>query len=173
LTAGKARVNYGAAMKSQAKTVNEYLDSLPADRRADIGAVRDVILANLPKGYEETIQYGMISYVVPHSLYPAGYHCDPRQPLGFMSLASQKNYMALHLMCVYGHEPTREWFTKAYAASGKKLDMGMACVRFKRAADLPLDVIGQLVARIPVKAYIRVVETAIAGRRKSKPARKK
>src|SRR5215831_18648227 len=130
-------------MTSNAKTVDEYLRSLPPDRRAALSAVREVILANLPEGYEEQMQYGMIGYVVPHRLYPAGYHCNPKEPLPFATLGSQKNHMALHLCTVYGDGATTEWFRKAYAATGKKLDMGKACVRFKRLDDLPLDVIGQ------------------------------
>ncbi len=110
-------------MTSAAKTVKEYLAGLPAERRSAIEAVREVILANLPQGYEEVIQYGMISYVVPHRLYPAGYHCDPKQALTYASLGSQKNHMALYLMCAYGDPATNEWFRQAYAASGKKLNM--------------------------------------------------
>ena len=94
--------------------------------------MREVILAHLPEGYEEMMQYGMIGYVVPHSLYPAGYHCDPKQPLPFAHLGSQKNHMALYLMCVYLDSPIADWFRSAWAASGKKLDMGKACVRFKK-----------------------------------------
>jgi uncharacterized protein YdhG (YjbR/CyaY superfamily) len=145
-------------MTSAAKTVDEYLAALPADRRATISAVRDVILAHLPEGYAECIQYGMIAYVVPHTLYPPGYHCDPSKPLQYAGLASQKNHMALYLMTVYGDPATEQWFRKAYAAAGKKLDMGKSCVRFKTVEDLPLDVIGQVIARVPVKAYIDRVE---------------
>ena len=105
-------------------------------------AVRDVILANLPKGYEECMNYGMIGYVVPHSFYPAGYHCDPKQPLMYASLASQKNHMAIYMMCVYGDPATRQWFEEAYSATGKKLDMGKSCIRFKKLDDVALDVIG-------------------------------
>jgi Domain of unknown function (DU1801) len=157
-------------MTSDAKTVKEYLASLPAERKSAISAVRDVILANLPAGYEECMQYGMISYVVPHSLYPAGYHCDPKQALTYASLGSQKNHMALYAMCVYGHGPTEEWFRKAYQAAGKKLDMGKACVRFRKLDDVPLEVIGQLVARVPVKDYIARVEKVL---RRSPEARRK
>jgi hypothetical protein len=138
--------------------VDEYLASLPQDRRLVISEVRKVILSNLPEGYAECIQYGMIAYVVPHSLYPAGYHCDPSKPLQYAALASQKNHMALYFMTVYGDPTTEQWFRKAYAAAGKKLDMGKSCVRFKRLDDLPLEVIGQVIARVPVKAYIDRVE---------------
>lgn len=155
-------------MTSQAATIEEYLAQIPEDRRSEIGKVREVILNNLPDGYEECIQYGMIGYVVPHSLYPAGYSCDPKQPLPYAALGNQKNHMSLHLMAAYGDTATREWFEKAYAESGKKLDMGKACVRFKKADDLPLDVIGQFFARIPVDKYIAGIEALQATRQKSK-----
>lgn len=153
-------------MTSGAATVEKYLAELPEDRRAAITAVRDVILANLPDGYEETMQYGMIGYVVPHKLYPAGYHCDPKQPLTYASLGSQKNHMAIYLMCVYGDGPTAEWFRDAYVAAGKKLDMGKSCVRFKKLDDLPLDVIGQAIARVPVSSYIEMVESVLNAAKK-------
>src|SRR5258708_4000310 len=148
-------------MKRNAKWGAGYIKGLPADRRAAITAVRKVILDNLPKGYEECVQYGMISYVVPHSIYPAGYHCDPSQPLTYACLASQKNYMAVYLFNVYGHKETEQWFKKAYQASGKRLDMGKCCVRFKKLEDLPLDVIGQVIARTPVKAYTACIEKVL------------
>ncbi len=143
-----------------AKTVDEYLAGLSPDRHAAIGAVRQVILANLPDGYEELMSYGMIGYVVPHRLYPAGYHCDPTQPLLYAGLGSQKNHMALYLMSVYGHRATEQWFRKAWRAAGKRLDMGKSCVRFKRIDDVPLGVIGQVIARVPVKEYIAGVDNA-------------
>jgi Domain of unknown function (DU1801) len=155
-------------MKSAARTVKEYLESLPADRRAAISAVRKVILAHLPKGCEERMCYGMIGYVVPHSIYPAGYHCDPKLPLILACLGSQKNHMALHLMTVYGHEPTAKWFREAWQAAGKKLDMGQACVRFKKLEDVPLEVVGQVIARVPVKEYIARVESVLAAHSKSR-----
>jgi hypothetical protein len=145
-------------MQSKAKTVAQYLAELPPDRRDAINAVRKVILQNLPDGFEETMQYGMIGYVVPHKLYPAGYHCDPTQPLTYAGLASQKNHMSLYLMCIYGHNETNNWFLKAYKATGKKLDMGKSCIRFKKLDDLPLDVIGQAIARVPVDKYIQAYE---------------
>jgi hypothetical protein len=154
---------------SKAKTVTEYLAALPADRRAALQAVRDVIRANLDKDYEEGMQYGMISYYVPHRVYPAGYHCNPKEPLPFASLGSQKNHMAVYLMCVYGHEETARWFKEAWAKTGKKLDMGKSCVRFKKIEDVALDVIGQAVARVPAKKYIAFCEAALknsAGRKK-------
>lgn len=159
-------------MTSKATSVAEYLRSLPEDRRAAISTVRKVILDNLPKGFVECMNYGMIGYVVPHSIYPPGYHCNPKLPLPFAGLASQKNYMALYVMTVYGHSPTEKWFRQAWAATGKKLDMGKCCVRFKKLEDIPLEVIGQLISRVSVKKYIAEMEAAVATRAK-KPAKSK
>lgn len=155
-------------MTSSATNVVQYLAELPDDRRTAISAVRDVILKNLPQGYEETMQYGSISYVVPHSLWPAGYHCDPRQALSYAGLASQKNHMAVYLCTVYGDPKTENWFREAYLATGKKLDMGKSCVRFKRLEDLPLDVIGMAIARVPVDKYLASYEKALAGMKSRK-----
>jgi len=141
-------------MQSKAKTVEAYLAGLPADRREALEAVRAVVLRNLPKGYEEGMQYGMIGYYVPHSVYPPGYHCDPKQPLPFASLASQKNHMAIYLMCIYSDPEHEAWFRAAWAKTGKKLDMGKSCVRFKKLDDVPLAVVGQTIQRVPVKKYI-------------------
>jgi hypothetical protein len=153
-------------MQSKAATVDQYLAELPDDRREALAAVREVILKNLDKDYEEGMQYGMIGYYVPHRVHPAGYHCDPMQPLPFAALASQKNYMSLYLMCVYGESEHSKWFRKAWADTGKKLDMGKACVRFKRLEDLPLDVIGEAIRRVPAKKYVAVCEAAAASMQK-------
>ena len=117
-------------MQSKAATVSDYLDSLPADRRAALEAVRKVFRDNLDPAYSEGMSYGMIGYCIPHSVYPAGYHCDPKQPLPYAGLASQKNHMSLYLMCVYGNDGNNDlyrWFTEAWKKTGKKLDMGRAC----------------------------------------------
>jgi hypothetical protein len=148
-------------MQSKATTVAEYLSSLPEDRRRAIEAVRKVILQNLDKDYEEGMQYGMIGYYVPHRVYPAGYHCDPKQPLPFAALGSQKNYMSVYLMCVYGESKLAQWFREAWAKTGKKLDMGKSCVRFKKPEDLALEVIGEAIKRVPAKAYIEHCEKAL------------
>jgi hypothetical protein len=153
-------------VSSKAQTVKEYLADLPPDRRAAVEQVRDVILKNLDKDYEEGIQYGMIGYYVPHRLFPAGYHCDPKQPLQFAALASQKNYLSLYMMGLYcgcgegqkRENPHASWFRKEWEKTGKKLDMGKACIRFKKVEDVPLDVIGQAIARIPAKTYVAVYE---------------
>jgi hypothetical protein len=145
-------------MTTTAKSAEEYLAALPNDRAETLRAVRKIILANLPNGYEECMQCGMIAYVVPHRLYPAGYHCAPEQPLQYAALGAQKNHLALHLMTIYGDPETAKWFQEAFKKSGRKLDMGKACVRFRKLDDLPLDVIGQVIARVPVQAYVGRVE---------------
>jgi hypothetical protein len=157
-------------MQSSATTVEEYLSALADDRRAAVSAVREVILRNLPAGYEEGMQFGMISYYVPHSVYPAGYHCNPKQPLPFLSLASQKNHMSLHLISVYMTPGGAEQFADAYRATGKRLDMGKGCVRFRKLEDLPLELVGEVVAGTPVDRLIAVYDEALAG---SRSARKK
>jgi hypothetical protein len=146
---------------SKSTTVAEYLASLPEDRRAAIEVVRKVIRKNLDKGFEEGMQYGMIGYYVPHKLYPPGYHCDPKQPLPFGGLASQKNHMSMYLMCIYGNREHENWFRKEWAKTGKKLDMGKACIRFKKLEDLPLELIGQAVARVPLREFVDYYESVI------------
>ncbi len=117
------------------------------------------------------MQYGMISYYVPHSVYPAGYHCDPKQPLPFALLASQKNYLSLYLMSVYGEgSPSKSWFHQAWAKTGKKLDMGKSCLRFKRAEDLALDVIGEAIRRVPAKRYVEFCNNVVKSMR-SRPSK--
>jgi len=149
-------------------SVKEYLDSLPEDRRKALAKVRAAVNKGLPKGYKEGIQYGMIGWAVPHKLYPAGYHCDPKQPLPFASLASQKNHMALYLMCIYGDEKHRKWFEAAWKKSGKKLDMGKGCVRFRKLEDVPLEVVTEAVSRVPVEEFVAFYEASLP-----KSARKK
>ena len=159
-------------MQSSAKTVSEYLKELPEDRREAIEAIRAVILANLHKGYEECMSYGMIGYVVPHSLYPKGYQCNPKLPLPFVNLASQKNHMALYLMCCYGDPKLKAWLEKGWKDAGKKFDMGGGCLRFKKLEDVPLEVIGQLVASLPVADYIRRIEEVFAENARARTAKK-
>jgi hypothetical protein len=144
--------------------VDAYLRSLPEDRREAISAVRKVILKNLDSRYEEGIQYGMIGYCVPHSVYPAGYHCDPKQPVPFACLGSQKHHMSLHLMGIYMDEEETRWFKESWAKTGKKLDMGKACIRFRKVEDLPLEVIGEAIKRVPVKKYLARYEGALQGK---------
>ncbi len=158
-------------MRSQAATVDQYLAELPRDRREAIQAVRAVILRNLSKEYEEGMQYGMIGYYIPHAVYPPGYHCDPAQPLPFAGLASQKNYMAVYLMSLYSDPEQEAWFRRAWARTGKKLDMGKSCLRFKRLDDVALDVIGAAIKRVPAKKFIERYESVLGGANKnpSKP----
>ena len=148
-------------MAAKPTTIKEYLDSLPEDRRKAIRKVRAAVNKGLPKGYKEGMQYGMIGWFVPHSRYPDGYHCDPKQPLPFASLASQKNHMAIYLMCIYGDEKHRKWFESEWKKTGLKLDMGKSCVRFRKIEDLPLDVITEAVARVPVERYVAEYEKMI------------
>lgn len=161
-------------MQSKATTVEQYLAELPEDRRAEIEAVRKVILKNLDKDYEEGMSYGMIGYFVPHRVYPAGYHCDPKQPLPYAGLASQKNHMSLYMMCTYSDADHLAWFQAAWAKTGKKLDMGKSCIRFKKAEHLALDVIGEAIKKTPAKKYIDHIEKTWTTRSPSpKPAAKK
>lgn len=155
---------------SRAATVEQYLAELPDDRRALVAAIRDVVNANLPAGYQEAMQYGMIGWSVPHDRYPAGYHADPRQPLPLAALAAQKQYVSLYLMGVYcgcveatancGPVETDEarWFREAWVATGRRLDMGKSCVRMKRSDDVAFDVIAEAIRRLPVDEYIRRYE---------------
>lgn len=160
-----AWARYSLGMQSHASTVAEYLDSLPEDRRQAVEAVRRVVLEHLPAGYAEGMQYGMIGYFVPHELYPAGYHCDPRQPLPYIGLASQKQYLSLYLMGLYMDEAARARFEAAWARSGaKKLDAGKSCIRFKKVEDLALDVIGASIAAMPVAEYVRLYEAGLGAR---------
>ena len=155
-------------MAAKPTTVKEYLDSLPEDRRKALRKVRAAVNKGLPKGYKEGIQYGMLGWFIPHRVYPAGYHCDPKQPVPFAGLASQKNYMSLYLMCIYGDEKHKGWFEKEWKKSGKKLDMGKSCIRFKKVEDLPLEVITEAVSRVPVDKFLAHYEASVpkAGKRK-------
>ncbi len=145
-------------MQSSAKSVSEYIKSLPEDRKKAITVVRAAIRKSLPKGYEEVMQYGMISYVVPLSLYPDGYLGDGKTPLPYVSLASQKGYMSVYLMGLYADSNLLELFVKSYAASGKKLNMGKSCVRFKNVENLPLNVLSKAVSKISVSQMIKLYE---------------
>jgi uncharacterized protein YdhG (YjbR/CyaY superfamily) len=146
-------------MQSKAATVDEYITELPAERQKAITELRKTIKKNLPKGFKECMGYGMIGYVVPHSLYPAGYHCNPKDPLPFMNVASQKNFVAVYHMCLYGSPKLLKWFTDEYAKAGVgKLDMGKACIRFKKPENIPYQLIGELASKITVDDWIAVYE---------------
>jgi hypothetical protein len=142
-------------MKSDATSVDQYVEELPPDRREAIAAVRDVIRANLPRGFDEVMQYGMISYVVPLERYPNTYNGEA---LAVASLANQKRHMALYLMGVYGDEGDQEWLRQRWAETGKKLDMGKSCLRFRRLDDLALDIVGAAIARTSVDDFIAAYE---------------
>ncbi len=159
---------YNSRMQSKASTVTAYLAELPPDRRSALQAVRKVIRANLDGDYEEGMQYGMIGYYVPHRVFPAGYHCDPKQPLPFAGLASQKNHMAFYLMSLYGDDEQLAWLHQAWADAGKKLDMGKCCIRFKRLEDLPLEVLGAAIRRMPARKYIELYQATFGS--KARPA---
>jgi len=150
-------------MPAKPTTVDQYLAALPPDRRAALSTVRKVIQDHIDPTYTEGVQYGMIGWAVPHSVFPAGYHCDPSVALPFMGMASQKHYMSLYFMCLYNNGERESWFRQAWAKTGKKLDMGKCCVRFKSVDDLALDVIGEAIRRVPARQYIADYEAALAG----------
>ena len=148
-------------MQSKAITPEAYIAEIPADRQKAFSKLRSVIKKNLPKGFKEAMTYGMIGYCVPHSKYPAGYHCDPKQPLPFMSIASQKNFIAVYHMGVYAMPELNKWFLKEYAkVSTKKPDMGKSCLRFKKPEEIPFELIGELAAKITPDEWIRFYEKA-------------
>ncbi len=151
------------------QTAEEYIARLPEDRAEQIGQLRELILKHLPDGYAEVIDFGMISYVIPLETYPETYN---GHPLMYAALASQKRHMAVYLMNVYGDEETARWFTDEYAAAGKKLDMGKACVRFKKLDDLPLGLIGEVIARTPVDEYIAGYEASRTAMMENRKARR-
>ncbi|MBS1774320.1 MAG: DUF1801 domain-containing protein [Bacteroidetes bacterium] len=156
-------------MLSKAATVEEYIESLPVERVEVITKLHKLIKKSLPKGFKEGIGYGMICYSVPLSLYPAGYHCNPSLPLMFMSLASQKNYIALHHMGIYGSPKLLQWFTEEYPKHAKKkLDMGKGCIRFKDMNDIPYKLIAELSAKMTPQQWIECYETALNSRKPSK-----
>lgn len=153
-------------MLIKAKTIKEYLAKVPSERRAAIESVRKVIRNNIPTGYKETLQYGMISYVVPLSLYPRGYLDQEDVPLPHIGLASQKNNMAVYLMDIYQDKQTAKWFVTEYKKIGKKMDTGKSCVRFKKLDDLPLELIGKAAALTSVPKTIQAYEKAKLRRKK-------
>jgi hypothetical protein len=148
-------------MTIKANNVEEYLQQVSNDKRGAMIALREVIKNNLPKGFEECINYNMIGYVVPHKLYPAGYHCDPKLPVPFINLAAQKNFIALYHMGIYANPELLKWFTSAHAKRVKgKLDMGKSCIRYKKVEDIPYDLIGELMQKVNVNQWIESYESA-------------
>ncbi|MFO7696955.1 MAG: DUF1801 domain-containing protein [Anaerolineae bacterium] len=150
-------------MHSDATTVDAYLAELTPERRAAMEAVRAVVLANLPPGYVETMRWGMISYEVPLEVYPDTYNGEP---LSYGGLASQKNHMSLYLMGIYADEARRERFEQAYRATGKRLDVGKACVRFRKLDDLPLELVAEVVAAVPIEEHVAQAKATLAARKK-------
>ena len=149
-------------MTSKATTPEQYLNELPADRKEPVTQLRNVILKNLPKGFKEEMSYGMLGYVVPHELYPAGYHCNPKLPLPLINLGSQKNFIALHHLGIYGSPKLLNWFVEQYPKhSNAKLDMGKACIRFKKPEHIPYKLIGELVKKVSVKDWIETYEKIV------------
>lgn len=142
-------------MKIEASSPEEYIDKVPEDRKEAMARLRSVIKSNIPEGFEETMSYGMIGYVVPHSIYPDGYHCNPSLPLPFMNLASQKNFIAIYHSGVYANKEIHDWFVTEYKKQvGKKPDMGKSCVRFKKIDAIPYELIGELSTRFTVDDWI-------------------
>jgi len=154
-------------MATRPTTPDEYIASLPDDRRAIITRIRDTINANIPAGFEECMPYGMIGWVVPHSIYPKGYHVDPSKPLAIMSLASQKNHIALYHMGLYPGTKLNEWFLAEWPRhTDKKLDLGKSCLRFKKAEHVPLKLIGDLAAKLTPQQWVEAYESMLATSRK-------
>ena len=147
-------------MISKAKSPDQYYEEVPDDRKAAMNKLRDVIKKNLPRGFKEDIGYGMVGFCVPHSIYPAGYHCNPKDPLPFVGVASQKNFIALYHMGLYAMPELLKWFTTEFPKhSSKRLDMGKSCIRFKKPEDIPYKLIGELMKKVTVKDWINVYES--------------
>lgn len=146
-------------MQSTAKTVEEYLQELPDDRKIAMAKLRKTILSHIPKGYTEGMGNGMMGYFVPHSIYPKGYHCQPDLPLPFVSIASQKNFIALYHMGIYSNPQLLQWFTDEYPKHCKtKLDMGKSCIRFKKSELIPYELIGELMEKMSVNEWVECYE---------------
>ena len=149
-------------MQYEANSVTEYLEQIPADRKPIIEKIRAKINDNLPKGFEEGMNYKMIGYYVPHSVYPDGYHCDPKLPLPFMNIASQKNSINLYHMGIYANKELLDWFVGEYPKHCKtKLDMGKSCIRFKKMDQIPFDLIGELASKMTSEEWISIYESSI------------
>ncbi|WP_298141174.1 DUF1801 domain-containing protein [Flavobacterium sp.] len=149
-------------MQSSAKTPDQYISELPEDRKEVMQKLRDVTLKNLPKGFEEQMSYGMLGYVVPHSIYPNGYHCNTKDPLPFFAIASQKNSINIYHMMVYSDKNLHDWFSSEYPKYCKsKLDMGKSCIRFKKVDNIPFELIGELLSKITVEQWISEYEKVL------------
>ncbi len=147
-------------MQTDAKNPQDYLDALPEERKAAMNQLRKTVIENLPNGFQETMSYGMLGYVVPHDLYPKGYHCKPELPLPFINIASQKNFIAFYHMGIYADKSLYDWFVTTYPKHAKmKLDMGKSCIRFKKMDDIPFELIAELVSKISVEDWISTYES--------------
>ena len=148
-------------MQSKATSVESYIDEIPEERKSAFSKLRKSILSNMSSNMEECMSYGMIGYVLPHSVYPAGYHCNPKLPLPFIAIASQKNFIAIYHMGMYADEKLLNWFTSEFPKHSKlKLDMGKSCIRFKKVDEIPFDLIGELVAKMSGDEWIEIYEKA-------------
>ena len=148
-------------MTSAAKTVEEYMNNLPEDRKKPMELLRNVLLKNIPNGFEEGMNYGMIGYYVPHTIYPKGYHCKPTDPLPFITFASQKNSINFYHMGIYANKDLYDWFVSEYPKhSSRKLDMGKSCIRFNKFDEIPFELLGELVTKISVSEWIETYEAA-------------
>lgn len=154
-------------MTSKATSPDQYIKELPADRKEAIVKLRAIIAKNLPKGFQETMSYGMIGYVVPHEIYPDGYHCDTKLPLPFINIASQKNFIALYHMGIYAIPDLLKWFKAEWTKQvSTKLDLGKGCMRFKKPEQIPYNLIGELVKKVSVKKWIETYEMNIKAKSK-------
>lgn len=152
-------------MKIEANSSQDYLNQLPEDRKQAISNLRTIILGNLPEGIEEAMSYGMIGFVIPHSVYPPGYHCNPELPLPFIAIASQKNHIVLYHNCIYVDQELKAWFSCEYTKrTNKKPDVGKGCIRFKKADDIPYDLIAELTRKSNVDEYVKLYETGFKSR---------
>lgn len=149
-------------MTYQVSSPSEYMNAIPEERREAMEKLRETILENIPDGFEETVGYGMMGYCVPHKLYPPGYHCNPKDPLPFVGIASQKHFIALYHMGIYAMPELHDWFVSEFPKHSKsKLDMGKSCIRFKKTSDIPYDLIAQLMRKVTVEEWVEVYETTL------------
>lgn len=145
-----------------AKSFNEYYENVPEDRKEVMTKLRKTIMENMPKGIEEQISYGYPGFVVPHSIYPKGYHCDPKEPVPFVGISSRKNYISFYAFCIYSNQELIDWFTSEYPKHCKsKLDMGKGCIRFKKMDDIPYELLGELMRKITLEKFIEHYEAGL------------
>lgn len=156
-------------MNYSASSPEDYIRQLPPERQVAISKLRTILKSNLDPAFEECLNYGMIGYVVPHSIFPAGYHCDPKTPLPFINIASQKNFVALYHMGIYGDENLLNWFVTEYPKHCKsKLDMGKSCIRFKKMEDIPYDLIAELASKLTAAQWVEIYQNSLSDRSTSK-----